>query len=155
MITACELCTKITVENVMREEAERVAKMKVAKTFAEEIISPILENLTEIPDHLCIGYRYHGSSAIALFTKISDWQKSMTNRGNPKWDRNLSGMIRGSIDFSLLDYEVLNQYLAEFGFQISYETEWMKMTRYSTSTADTSLKVDTLYLSMTCPIENC
>lgn len=155
MITACELCAKITVENVMREEAERVAKMKVAKTFAEEIISPILENLTAIPDHLCIGYRYHGSNSTALYTKISDWQRSMTNRGNPKWDRNLSGMIRGSIDFSLLDYEVLNQYLAEFGFQISYETEWMKMTRYSTSTADTSLKVDTLYLSMTCPVENC
>ena len=155
MITACELCAKITIENVMREEAERIAKMKVAKTFAEEIISPILENLTTIPDHLRIGYRYHGSNAIALFTEISDWQKSMTNRGNPKWDRNLSGMIRGSIDFSLLDYEVLNQYLAEFGFQMSYETEWMKMTRYSTSTADTGLKVDTLYLSMTCPIENC
>jgi hypothetical protein len=52
MITACQLCAKITVENALREEAERIAKMQVAKAFAEEIISPILENLTEVPNRM-------------------------------------------------------------------------------------------------------
>ena len=59
MITACELCAKITVETAMREEAIRIAKAKTAKAFAEEVISPILEKLTEIPNHLEIGFRYH------------------------------------------------------------------------------------------------
>lgn len=157
MITACELCAKITVENALREEATRIAKMRTAKAFAEEVISPILEKLTEVPNHLCIGYRYSNATPpnVGLYQRISNWEQSLTARGNPKKERWLSGEVRGEYNFSLLDYEVLNQYLAEFGFQISCEKAWVKMTEYSTSTRDSGLYVDTLYLSMTCPLEDC
>ena len=153
MITACELCAKIAVENVLREEAERVAKMQTAKVFAEEIISPILEALTEVPNKTMLGYRLPGGSKIGLYRHLSDWKRSLTNHGNPKWERDLTSPILGTIEFELLDYEVLNQYLAEFGFQITYEREWKTMVQYSTSTTDRGFTVDTLYLTMTCPME--
>ena len=63
MINACELCAKIAIENAMKDEAMRVAKMKVAKAFAEQVIAPILVTLTEVPDHLEIGFRYHDPNA--------------------------------------------------------------------------------------------
>jgi hypothetical protein len=153
MITACELCAKITVENALREEATRIAKMKTAKVFAEEILSPILSQLTEVPDHFLIGYRYEGG-VCGLFKRISGWSKSTTSRGNLKKERNLTDAVGGGFDFSKLDYEVLNQYLAEFGFQISVETKWICMTEYSSSTRDTGLDVEFLYISMTCPMED-
>ena len=153
MITACELCAKITVENALREEATRIAKMKTAKVFAEEILSPILSKLTEVPNHLLIGYRYEGSSC-GLFKRISGWSKSTTTRGNLKKERSLTDVVGENFDFSELDYEVLNQYLAEFGFQISVETKWICMTEYSSSTRDAGLDVEFLYISMTCPMED-
>lgn len=152
MITACELCAKITVENALHEEATRIAKMKTAKVFAEEILSPILSQLTEVPNHFLVGYRYEGSRW-SLFQRISDWSKSTTSRGNLKKERWLSNEIKADFDFSELDYEVLNQYLAEFGFQISVETKWVCMTEYSSSTRNTGHDVDYLYISMTCPLE--
>lgn len=155
MITACELCAKITVENALREEAARVAKMRAAKAFAEEVISPIVNRLTEVPNHLFIGYRYSNYPSTGLYQRISNWTQSLTTRGNPKKDRHLTDEVKGTSDYSMLDYAVLNQYLAEFGFQVSYDTHWMKMTEYSTSTTDTGCDVDTLYLSMTCPLEEC
>lgn len=152
MLNACELCTKISVEKVIREETERVEKMRVAKIFAEEIIAPILEELTDIPDHYFIGYRLP-EYYVGLYRKMSDWEERYTLRGNPKKERTLADKIEGSIDFSKLDYEVLNQYLSEFGFQISYElSKWVMTDRYSTSTTDRGLHLDCLYLSMTCPI---
>jgi hypothetical protein len=153
MITACQLCAKITVENALREEAERIAKMQVAKAFAEEIISPILENLTEVPNRMLLGYRLSGGSRVGLYRTLTEWKRSLTNHGNPKWERDLTNAILGTTDYDLLDYEVVNQYLAEFGFQISCETSWITMTKYSTSTADRGFKVDTLYITMTCPLE--
>ena len=153
MITACELCAKIAVENVLREEAERVAKMQVAKAFAEEIISPILETLTEVPNRTVLGYRLPGGSRVGLYLDITDWKKSLTHHGNPKWERDLVKPVLGTTDYTLLDYEVLNQYLAEFGFQIAWESQWMTTVRYSTSTTDRGFHVDTLYLTMTCPME--
>lgn len=153
MITACELCAKIAVENVLREEAERVAKMQVAKAFAEEIISPILETLTEVPNRTVLGYRLPGGSRVGLYLTLTDWKKGLTNHGNPKWERDLTNPVLGTTDYTLLDYEVLNQYLAEFGFQIACESGWMTTVRYSTSTTDRGFNVDTLYLTMTCPME--
>lgn len=153
MITACELCAKIAVENVLREEAERVAKMQVAKAFAEEIISPILETLTEVPNRTVLGYRLPGGSRVGLYRTLTDWTKGLTNHGNPKWERDLTNPMFGATDYALLDYEVLNQYLAEFGFQIACESGWMTTVRYSTTTTDRGFNVDTLYLTMTCPLE--
>lgn len=154
MITACELCAKITVETAMREEAIRIAKAKTAKAFAEEVISPILEKLTEIPNHLEIGFRYHDPSARGLFCGIGGWQLSTTTRGNPMRIRNFIEEIRGESDYTMLDYEILNQYLAEFGFQISTELKWITTVEYSTSTKNRGDYVDYLYLSMTCPMED-
>ena len=153
MITACELCAKITVENALREEAIRIAKMKTAKVFAEEIISPILTHLTEVPNHHLIGYRYEGGRC-GLFKRISGWSKSTTTRGNLKKERELTDLVNCEVDFSQLDYEVLNQYLADFGFQVSVETKWVCMTEYSSSTRDVGLNVDFIYISMTCPMED-
>jgi hypothetical protein len=154
MITACELCAKITVEKVLREEANRTIKMQTAKIFAEKILSPIIATLTEIPDHLLIGYRYSEPNGIALYRNISDWTKGVTTRGNPRRDRRLTDKVECNEDFSMLDYEVLNQYLAEFGFQISCASKFVTMTEYSTSTRDTGHDVDFLYLSMICPAED-
>ena len=154
MINACELCAKIAVENAMKDEALRVAKMKVAKAFAEEVIAPMLITLTEVPDHLEIGFRYHNPNARGLFQGVSRWENGMTVRGNPMKRRDFTGELKGEGDYCLLDYEVLNQYLAEFGFQISTELKWMTTVEYSTSTADRGAYVDKLFLSMTCPLEN-
>lgn len=155
MITACELCAKITVENALREEAERIAKVRATKAFAEEVISPIIEKLSNIPDHLYIGCRYHKPNARGLFQGVSGWSKSMTHCGNPKRDRDLIDEVRGESDYTMLDYEMLNQYLSEFGFQISTQMKWFTSTEYSTSTKDRGNYVDELYLSMTCPMEEC
>lgn len=155
MINACELCAKIAVETALRDEAVRVAKMQTAKTFAEEVIAPILEHLTEVPDHHLIGYRIHDSSNGTLYQGLSEWRKGTTTRGNPMKSRDLDNPINCRIDGKLLDYEVLNQYLAEFGFQLSWAMKWVCTTEYSTSTRDSGYHLDFLYISMTCPLENC
>ena len=156
MINSCELCAKIAVETALRDEATRVAKMQTAKAFAEEVISPILEELTEIPDHMLIGYRIHDSDCATLYRGISSWEDGITTRGNPMKSRNLINPIRCyNIDGNLLDYEILNQYLAEFGFQLSWMAKWVCTVEYSTSTRDAGYDLDHLYISMTCPIENC
>lgn len=151
MITACELCTKINMENIIREESIRIKKKEVAEKFAEEIISPILIELKEIPEHLFIGYRYGGGNTYGLYKSISDWHYGLTNRGNSKKTRQLINSV--GVGYSELDYEVLNQYLIKFGFQISVEKKWVTFTKYSTSTPDTGLPIDYIYLSMICPIE--
>ena len=68
--------------------------------------------------------------------------------------RNFIEEIRGESDYTMLDYEILNQYLAEFGFQISTELKWITTVEYSTSTKNRGDYVDYLYLSMTCPMED-
>lgn len=155
MISACELCAKIAVETALRDEAVRVAKMQTAKIFAEEVIAPILESLTEVPDHHFIGYTFRDSSDGNLYQGLSEWKKSVTTFGNPKMDRWVDKPIRCSIDGELLDYEILNQYLAEFGFQVSLASEWVCFTQYSTSTRDHGYYMNRLYISMTCPLEDC
>ena len=154
MITACELCTKNNVENALREEATRIAKAKVAKGFAEEVIAPILEKLTEIPDHLKIGFRYSGPNARGLFTGVGEWHHRVTHYGNDMAYRDFTHEIKGKIgDYTMLDYEILNQYLAQFGFQISTERKMIITKKYSSSTSNEGVYVDFLCLSMTCPLE--
>ena len=153
MITACELCAKIAAENALRDEATRIAKIKAAKSFVENIISPILTTLTEVPNHFKIGYRYHSSNSEGLFQGISDWEYSTTSRGYIKKSRWFTNHLFKGGDYSFLDYELVNQYLAEFGFQISVEYEKMIFTEYSSGYPDCELTVDVLYLSMACPLE--
>lgn len=155
MINACELCAKITLETALRDEAMRVAKMQTAKTFAEEIIAPILESLTEIPDHKLIGYRIHESTGGFFYRGLSEWEEGLTTRGNPMKHRSLIDDVHCDINGELLDYEVLNQYLADFGFQLSWSKKWVCTTEYSTSTRDSGYDLDFLYISMTCPLEEC
>ena len=155
MISACELCAKIAVETALRDEAMRVAKMQAAKTFAEKVIAPILESLTEVPDHHFIGYRIHDSAFGTLYQSLSEWKKGVTSFGNPMRSRNLEKPIGFNLKIESLDYEALNQYLAEFGFQLSWEVKWVCTTEYSTSTKDSGRHLDFLYISMTCPLEDC
>jgi hypothetical protein len=157
MITACELCAKIALENALKEEAERIEKMKVAKYFVEEVIAPIVENATEVPNKALIGYRYHAPSPLCkdgMAKMLSDWRESKTARGHLKKTRSLTNWVGDSVNYSLLDYEFVNQYLAEFGFQISYNTKSIVIVEYSSSTRDAEEDVDFIYLSMTCPLEN-
>lgn len=153
MITACELCSKITVENALHEEITHIAKMKTAKVFAEEILSPILSQLTEVPNHFFIGYR-HEKDRYGLYKRISNWKIGTTHRGYSKRERNLTDVIGDNFDFSNLDYKVLNQYLAEFGFQVSVETKWICTSQCSSYARDAGFDVDFLYISMTCPKED-
>ena len=166
MIYACDLCTKIAVETALREEAERIAEAKraeelriqktaTAKAFAEEIIAPIVENLKEIPDHLFLGYRYAGSGEYSggLHTRIGDWENELTARKNPVKRRYLKNELKGQSSYSQLDFEFLNQYLANFGFQVSAEYKKIVQSIYSTSTKDTYMGVYEIYLTLTCPLE--
>lgn len=157
MITACELCAKIALENALKEEAERIEKMKVAKYFVEEVIAPIVENATEVPNKALIGYRYHnpeGWRDKGMATLLTGWHNYVTASGNPKKERWLADWVGNSVNYSSLDYAVVNQYLAEFGFQISYDTKSIVTTEYSTSTRDRKDDIDFIYLTMTCPLEN-
>jgi hypothetical protein len=165
MINACELCAKITLENALREEAERIAEAKraeelriqktvTAKAFAEEIIAPMLENLTEIPDHLFLGYRPARSEySGGLFTRIGEWENELTARKNPVKRRYLENEVKGQSSYSRLDFEFLNQYLANFGFQVSAEYKKMIQSIYSTSTKDGYVGIYEIYLTLTCPLE--
>ena len=155
MITACELCTKITIEKALREEKLRAEKAYAAKIFAEEIIQPILTELAEIPDQLMIGCKYSHWSSPELYRKLSEWKNSLTSCGNPKKERKVIDEIYNkNLDWNKLDYEILNQYLAEFGYKIFWEkNKKTVMTKYSYS-SDMEYEIDFLYLSMICPLED-
>ena len=156
MITACELCAKIALENALKEEIERIEKMKLAKSFVEEVIAPIVESATDVPNKQLIGYRYHSPEwrTHGMAKTLSDWQKFFTASGNPKKERWLTDWVGDNQDYRSLDYTVVNQYLAEFGFQISYDTKSIVTTEYSTSTRDRKDDIDFIYLTMTCPLDN-
>lgn len=156
MITACELCAKIALENALKEEAERIAKMEIAKSFVEEVIAPIVEKATEVPNKAFIGYRYHNPEGQykGMATMLTGWRTRLTASGNSKKERELTDWVGINMNYRSLDYTVVNQYLAEFGFQISYDTKSIVTTEYSTSTRDRREDIDFIYLSMTCPLEN-
>lgn len=152
MITACELCTKITVEKALQEEKIRIKKMEAVEKFAEEVLSPILSALTEIPDNTFIGYRYHNGFR-GLYRKIGEWQNGKTCFGNPMKERSLIKPIDINYDFAYLDYELLNRHLINFGFQVFVKTESFCMQEFSTSTPDRYSEIDKIYLSIVCPNE--
>ena len=158
MITVCELCAKISLEEAIKEaqrlEQEALLQMKrveVAEAFAEEILAPIIENLHEMPNNLFLGYRQKATS-VAFYTSLSDWKNGVTHRGNPKKDRHFTNPVESpnGRSFVLLDYDLVNAYLRDYGFQISYSSMYVEITKYSTSTPNEELRVDHLYLSTLC-----
>ena len=158
MITVCELCAKISIEEAIKEaqrlEQEALLQMKkveVAEAFAEEILSPIIENLHEMPNRLFLGYRSEATD-VAFYTSLSDWKTGLTNYGNPKQERRFINPVLSpnGRSFSLLDYSLVNAYLRDYGFQISCSSMFVEFTKYSTSTRNAGQYVDHLYLSTLC-----
>ena len=158
MITVCELCAKISIEEAIKEaqrlEQEALLQMKkveVAEAFAEEILAPIIENLHEMPNNLFLGYRWDRID-VAFYTSLSDWKTGLTNRGNPKQERRFINPVLSlnGTNFSLLDYNLVNAYLRDYGFQISCSSIYVELTKYSTSTRNSGGHIDHLYLSTLC-----
>lgn len=158
MITVCELCAKISIEEAMKEaqrlEQEALLQMKkieVAEAFAEEILAPIIENLHEMPNKLFLGYRWDGID-VAFYTSLSNWKNGLTNRGNLKYERSFTNPVLSTNgrSFSLLDYNLVNAYLRDYGFQISYSSTFVELTKYTTSTRNAGGHIDHLYLSTLC-----
>ena len=159
MITVCELCEKISIEEAIREakrleeEAQRhLEKIALAETFVEEILAPIVENLKSMPKDLFLGYRRKYNSSEAFYEAIGDWEEGYTARGNLKKTRHLIRPTKNpnNIDFSLLDFILVNEYLRDFGFQIICEESYFVSTHYTTSTRDEEISVTKLYLSTLC-----
>ena len=158
MITVCELCEKISIEEAIREakrleeEAQRhLKKIALAETFVEQILAPIVENLKSMPKNLFLGYRDEYDSN-AFYEAIGDWEEGYTARGNLKKTRHLIRPVKNpnNIDFSLLDFILVNEYLRDFGFQIICEELYFVSTHYTTSTRDAETLVTKLYLSTLC-----
>lgn len=155
MMTACELCDKIALEKALKEAETKKRKLKCAKAYAEQVLNPILSKLNELPDHLFIGYKYPDD--VELFHNISEWKDGWTPRGNYKRTRDLIDnssplkfpeYARG--DF---DYDVLNEYLASFGFEVSYKRSSFIRAEYSTSTPDDVYHIDEVYITAICPLK--
>jgi hypothetical protein len=181
MITSCELCAKIAIEEAIKAEAERIKKIqleertkqletKIVEVFAEEILAPIISELTEMPNHLLIGYNYTdewGSSSVQLYKNMSSWIEELTQFNNPMKRRYLENQIKANTKEIMtfediihnhltpkLNIDMLNQYLENFGFKITRKTEKMCVVIYSTSTPDYYRDIDSFYLTAICPEEN-
>jgi hypothetical protein len=154
MITSCELCVKLGMEELIKEEK----KKKAVEIFAEEIIAPIINELTEMPKEKFIGifeesHIYH--HYFHLYSKISDWKETKTSCGNKKWVRHLEGHVEKDNPSHLpLDFNLLNQYLNHYGFNIVCKEEFYEMVKYATSSATYGSTYTSLYLSAICPEEN-
>lgn len=153
MITACELCEKITLEENLKKAEQEKKKRKVAKDFVEEVLSLVVNNFKEIPDKKFIGYRYSSSTHPELCRWFSNWEESYTRNSNLKKSRELSGRLATKEDIPFFDYDFVNEYLKDFGFQISYTTEPMVLTRYSSFWGDYESDIDSLYITANCPLE--
>ena len=160
MKTACELCTEIAVKKTLYEEERRIEKVKIVENFIEDIISPIVDNLNIIPNRLQIGYRYkrYVSYTNEFYTRIGDWKDDgVTSSGYPKKKRRLENRIPVKKIFSSdfpLDYDLLNHYLAQYGYQIFVKTEDLPITLYSSRpNSPRCTDIDVLYLSLVCPLE--
>ena len=152
MITSCELCVKLGMEELIKEEK----KKKAVEIFAEEIIAPIINELTEMPKEKFIGILKKSSNQLFHFyPKISDWKETKTNRGRKKWERDLEGhVMKGNPSNLPLDFNLLNQYLNHYGFNIVCKEEFYEMVRYTTSSSTYGFTYTSLYLSAICPEEN-
>ena len=153
MITSCELCAKLGMEELIKEEK----KKKAVEIFAEEIIAPIIDELTEIPKEKFIGIFMESPDYwyFHFYSKISDWKEMKTNRGNKKWERDYEGHIMKNNPSRLpLDFDLLNQYLSHYGFNIIRKEEFQERVRYATSSTSYGSTDTSLYLSAICPEEN-
>ena len=153
MITSCELCAKIEMEELIKEEK----KKKAVEIFAEEIIAPIINELTEIPKEKFIGIfeESYSHCYFYLYPKISNWKETKTNRGNKKWERYFDGKImKDNPSLLPLDFNLLNQYLNHYGFNIVCKKEYYETVRYATSSSTYGFTYTSLYLSAICPEEN-
>jgi hypothetical protein len=153
MITSCELCVKLGMEELIKEEK----KKKAVEIFAEEIIAPIINELTEIPKEKFIGIfeDSYGYYHFNLYSKFSDWKESRTSCGNKKWERRLEGNVKKENPSQLpLDFNLLNQYLNHYGFNIVCKEEPYEIVRYETSYTSYCFTYTSLYLSAICPEEN-
>lgn len=153
MINVCELCEKIKIEEEIRERELYAKKIVTAQKFAEEILNSILENVTVIPKNLRIGYQYHSQIDRTIYYRLGGWVNGTTWRGYDKKERRLENEIAFNGEWKYLDIEVLNQYLLQFGYQITIETEIITITQYSSYVRDIEATVDILYLSAICPKE--
>ena len=147
MISACELCEKITVENVLRSVVEHEKKMQTAKEFAETVIAPIIEGMTEIPDDFLLGY----AMKTCVYSGLTEWKEYITNRGNKAYYREFKKTLARGMDYFDPDY--VADYLAAFGFRLSVVPRQLDCRRYTTSTGTSYWDVDELHLSLMCPFE--
>lgn len=147
MITACQLCEKVALEAVAREALEHENKVKTAKAFVEVAIAPIVAKLTTIPENLLLGYVLN----TCFYTRLTDWTRKTTDYGNTKYERYFTGQVTGGMNFFDINY--VADYLAEFGFRLRTETQFVETDRYTTSTCNRGHDVTVLYLSLMCPAE--
>lgn len=181
MITSCELCAKIAIEKAIREEAERIKmaqreerkkylEKEIAKLFAEKFLAPLISELTEVPNHLFIGYirndEYCGiDGSLRIYKNIGPWKEELTHWGNPMKRRCFEDEIKIELDYPIsldecvtlepkLNIVLLNQYLENFGFKIISEIQKVCTSMYSTSTPDYYWEISSLYLTAICPEEN-
>lgn len=153
MITSCELCAKLGMEELIKEEK----KKKAVEIFAEEIIAPIIDELTEMPKEKFIGFFEEncGYHSFHFYSKISDWKETKTNRGHKKWERYLEGhIVKDNPSCLPLDFNLLNEYLNHYGFSIVCKEEFYETVRYTTSSSTYGFTYTSLYLSAICPEEN-
>lgn len=153
MMTACELCAKVTaieIEKALKEEIDRREK---AKTFVEEVISTVVDKLTVIPKDLWIGYLNDDGY---LCGRLTEWKSYYTHCGNPASYRVFTEnpyVPKCNIRFEKLNYDLVNEYLKDFGFCIRVEYKTFTVTEYSTTTPNVFRAVAAIYLSMICPTE--
>ena len=153
MMTACELCAKVTAIEIEKALKEEINKREKAKAFVEEVISPIVDTLTAIPKDLWIGY-LNGNGC--LCGNLTEWKNYVTNFGNPASYRQFTEnpyISKYHTPFRELDYNLVNEYLKDFGFCIKTERKIFTVGKYTTKTPDAIQNVDAIYLSMICPME--
>lgn len=153
MMTACELCAKVTAIEIEKALREEINKREKAKTFVEEVISPIVDTLTVIPKDLWIGYL---NLSGYLCGNLTEWKDYVTHCGNPASYRKFVEnpyVPKCNIRFENLNCDLVNEYLKDFGFYIRVERKTFTVTKYTTTTSDAIQIVDAIYLSMICPME--
>ena len=165
MITSCELCAKVAIEEAIREEERRKEAIKieaeereVAKIFAENLIAPIIANLTKIPNKLFIGYSEQSERLFLSKGVGKEWKVvGFTSRRYKKLSKLLTHDTTTENPVGrCLRFDYLNDYLLNFGFTITYKKETVeKAFKYESSpNCLYDITITGLYLSAVCPEEN-